>query len=55
MRALVIAAIFAATPVVAQDAARGAYLFEQHCAVCHGTGLRGTARWRRSSWSRRPT
>jgi hypothetical protein len=41
MKALVIALFFAATPVMAQDAARGAFLFDQHCAVCHGTSLRG--------------
>lgn len=28
-------------PAYAQDAARGAFLFDQHCAVCHGLGLRG--------------
>ena len=41
MRALVIALLLAATPAMAQDAARGAALFERHCAVCHGAGLRG--------------
>lgn len=37
----VVAALLAATPALAQDAARGAFLFERHCAVCHGMGLRG--------------
>jgi mono/diheme cytochrome c family protein len=31
----------AATPALAQDADRGARLFMEHCAVCHGAGLRG--------------
>jgi len=38
---LVAAACLVATPLMAQDAARGAALFDRHCAVCHGTGLRG--------------
>lgn len=44
MRAVSIAALLAVlvgSPIMAQDAARGAYLFDRHCAVCHGTGLRG--------------
>lgn len=43
MKSLMISAalLCAATPLMAQDAARGAFLFEQHCAVCHGLGLRG--------------
>jgi hypothetical protein len=28
-------------PALAQDAARGAVLFERHCAVCHGLELAG--------------
>ena len=28
-------------PALAGDAARGARLFADHCAVCHGAGLRG--------------
>jgi hypothetical protein len=36
-----VAVLLAATPAMAQDAARGAMLFERHCAVCHGLGLRG--------------
>ena len=31
----------AATPLAAGDAARGARLFAESCAVCHGAGLRG--------------
>lgn len=34
-------AVLVGSPIMAQDAARGAYLFDRHCAVCHGTGLRG--------------
>lgn len=30
-----------AGPVAAQDAARGARLVQESCAVCHGAGLRG--------------
>jgi mono/diheme cytochrome c family protein len=30
-----------ATPATAQDIDRGARLFAQNCAVCHGAGLRG--------------
>ncbi|PWK62660.1 cytochrome c [Roseicyclus mahoneyensis] len=28
-------------PALAQDEARGARLFQESCAVCHGAGLRG--------------
>ncbi|AHM05376.1 cytochrome c family protein, putative [Roseibacterium elongatum DSM 19469] len=28
-------------PALAQDAERGARLYAEHCAVCHGAGLRG--------------
>ncbi|MBY6200467.1 cytochrome c [Maritalea mobilis] len=38
---LILAALLAATPVAAQDAARGARLYAENCAVCHGAGLRG--------------
>ncbi len=42
MRALgVIAALCLAAPALAQDAERGARLYDQHCAVCHGIDLRG--------------
>lgn len=41
MRILVLALFVAGAPAFAQDAARGAMLFERHCAVCHGLGLRG--------------
>lgn len=34
-------AVLAAGPAVAQDATRGARLFQENCAVCHGAGLRG--------------
>jgi mono/diheme cytochrome c family protein len=34
-------ALLAAGPALAQDAARGAVLFERHCAVCHGLSLAG--------------
>jgi mono/diheme cytochrome c family protein len=36
-----IAGLAAAGPGLAQDAARGAVLFQDSCAVCHGAGLRG--------------
>jgi mono/diheme cytochrome c family protein len=38
---LIAAALVAASPALAQDAARGERLFEENCAVCHGLGLRG--------------
>lgn len=42
MRGAVLAlALVAAMPAVAQDVARGARLFQENCAVCHGAGLRG--------------
>lgn len=42
MKALpLIAAIVFSAPALAQDAERGARLFADHCAVCHGAGLRG--------------
>ncbi|MDG4647597.1 cytochrome c [Roseibacterium sp. SDUM158017] len=42
MRHLIAAvAMAAALPAAAQDAARGERLFAEHCAVCHGLGLRG--------------
>jgi mono/diheme cytochrome c family protein len=42
MRGLMVAlALVAADPVLAQDADRGARLFEDSCAVCHGLSLRG--------------
>ena len=34
-------ALICAAPAVAQDAGRGAQLYADHCAVCHGAGLRG--------------
>lgn len=34
-------ATLAAAPVLAGDPARGARLFVESCAVCHGTSLRG--------------
>jgi len=34
-------ALLASGPVAAQDVARGARLFQENCAVCHGAGLRG--------------
>jgi len=40
-RAVLALALLAAGPVAAQDAARGARLFQDNCAVCHGAGLRG--------------
>jgi mono/diheme cytochrome c family protein len=39
--ALLALALLAAGPAVAQDATRGARLFQENCAVCHGAGLRG--------------
>lgn len=39
--ALTLAAVLAASPALAQDAANGARLYEDHCAVCHGPGLHG--------------
>jgi mono/diheme cytochrome c family protein len=40
-----IAGLAVAAPALAQDAvqaeARGAVLFQENCAVCHGAGLRG--------------
>jgi len=36
-----LATLLLATPVLAQDAERGARIFEESCAVCHGAGLRG--------------
>ena len=38
---LVLAAVLAASPALAQDVTRGARLYEDHCAVCHGPGLHG--------------
>ncbi|GAA5068769.1 cytochrome c [Roseibacterium beibuensis] len=38
---LILAALLAAPPVAAQDATRGARLYAENCAVCHGAGLRG--------------
>lgn len=38
---MVLVALLAAGPAVAQDAGRGAQLFQDSCAVCHGAGLRG--------------
>lgn len=40
-RFLVAACLLLAAPAAAQDAERGARLFAEHCAVCHGAGLRG--------------
>jgi mono/diheme cytochrome c family protein len=40
-RFLFAACLLLAAPAVAQDAERGARLFAEHCAVCHGAGLRG--------------
>lgn len=40
MRWLALAALLA-SPAMAQDAERGARLFEEHCAVCHGLDARG--------------
>lgn len=37
----VAALALAASPALAQDEARGARLFQENCAVCHGAGLRG--------------
>jgi mono/diheme cytochrome c family protein len=36
-----VALVSTAFPALAQDEARGARLFQQNCAVCHGAGLRG--------------
>lgn len=42
MRALALAlALLGAAPALAQDAARGAVLYDRHCAVCHGPGFAG--------------
>ena len=46
MRGLALALVLASglgAPAIAEpgDAARGALLFERHCAVCHGLDLRG--------------
>ena len=43
MKALIpiLAALAITAPAVAQDAERGGRLYQQHCAVCHGPGLRG--------------
>jgi len=41
VRALLIVALMLAGPAMAQDAARGARLVQENCAVCHGAGLRG--------------
>ena len=38
---LAMMALGMATPAMAGDAARGAGLYAQHCAVCHGAGLTG--------------
>ncbi len=38
---LIAAALVAASTAQAQDAERGERLFAEHCAVCHGLGLRG--------------
>ena len=40
-RFLFAACLVLAAPAAAQDAERGARLFADHCAVCHGAGLRG--------------
>jgi mono/diheme cytochrome c family protein len=40
MRAALLLALLA-TPATAQDIDRGARLFADHCAVCHGAGLQG--------------
>lgn len=40
-RLVLAAALGLAAPAQAQDADRGARLFADHCAVCHGAGLRG--------------
>jgi mono/diheme cytochrome c family protein len=41
VRTVLILTLALAAPAAAQDAARGERLFEDHCAVCHGLGLRG--------------
>ncbi len=42
MRAIILAALLPiATPALAQDAARGADLFQAYCATCHGPEGRG--------------
>ncbi len=41
MRAILVASLLFAAPAFAQDAGRGERLFADHCAVCHGLGLRG--------------
>ncbi|MDF1871461.1 cytochrome c [Vannielia sp.] len=36
MRMIIIAALFAASPALAQDVTEGQVLYERHCATCHG-------------------
>lgn len=38
---LVLASLLAASPALSQDAARGAVLYTDFCAVCHGLALEG--------------
>lgn len=39
--ACLITALAMATPALAQDAAEGALLYQQHCATCHGLDATG--------------
>jgi len=38
---ILVAALVGTGAAEAQDAGRGAQLFQENCAVCHGAGLRG--------------
>lgn len=41
MRIACLVAVLAAAPAAAQDVARGAELFQGHCAACHGADAMG--------------